>query len=249
MIRDATFPCGISMEFFKYENKDEAKEAAGKALNGLLESNKGLPILLLVSGGSALGLLERAAVELQEDRVTVGMLDERFSADPSVNNFLQFQTTGFYQRAKNAGAHFIETVPHKGEIPSVMAERFEKTLRSWKEKNPEGKVIITQGVGHDGHTAGIMPYSDDPEIFQKLFGNEAQWVVGYDAGNKNQYPFRVTVTLPFLRNEVDATIVYVVGGEKQNVLERVLSTNGTLSETSARVIRDMRSARVFTDIS
>ena len=63
------------------------KEEAGKLLSQWLLEHKDVPVLLLLSGGSALSFLD--FVEISEGMsLTLGVLDERFSADPLSNNFL-----------------------------------------------------------------------------------------------------------------------------------------------------------------
>ena len=58
---------------------------------------------------------------------------------------------------------------------------------------------------------------------------------------------RVTTTFPYLLYVVDYSIVYAVGEEKKEALKRVLQDKGTLEETPARVIRDMKNVYLFTD--
>jgi len=50
-----------------------------------------------------------------------------------------------------------------------LAHRYESSLFEWAKKHPEGKIIATMGIGFDGHTAGIMPYPENPETFARLF--------------------------------------------------------------------------------
>ena len=128
----------------------------------------------------------------------------------------------------------------------VFAKRFEEALGNWKEEHPGGRVVITQGVGQDGHTLGIMPYSKDPDTFQELFEGKS-WVRGYDAEGKNEYPVRVTITLPFLRM-VDHSVSYITGKEKKDALSFMLSAKGTLFETPARIVHEMKDVHIFTDI-
>jgi len=198
-------------------------------------------ILLLLSGGSAFDLLEK--VKGLSSRVTIGVLDERFSTDPKINNFAQLTETDFYRRAQKKGVQFIDTRVREGEPMEELAERFEKALRDWKEKNPDGTVIITQGIGADGHTAGIMPHLKGP----KMFENPDTWVLGYDAKEKLQHPLRVTTTFPFLRNIVDYSIVYAKGEEKKEILEKVTTKQGSLAQIPALIIHEMKDVKLIID--
>jgi len=216
------------MEIVRCKTKEEASAKAVAGLNYLFREIKG-PILFLSSGGSSLGLLD--GLELG-DRITVSVLDERYNADPRINNFSQLMN-------HVNPTKFIDTRMQEGETLEGLAVRFEKALRSWKNQNPSGTIIITQGMGSDGHTAGIMPDSmvDDP----------AQWVIGYNAKEKNEYPLRVTCTFSFLRT-VDHSIAYITGQKKKEAFNRVLAEEGTLEEMPARIMREMGNVKIFTDI-
>lgn len=110
-------------------------------------------------------------------------------------------------------------------------------------------IFITQGIGEDGHTAGMMPYPEDPALFQSLFVDTDRWVVGYDAEAKNTCPKRVTATIPFLRNIVSESIVFMCGSEKRAALERVVNREGTVAKTPALILHEMKSVHFFTDIA
>ncbi len=224
------------MEVFRYKTKEEARAKAADGLDNLFREISG-PVLFLSSGGSSLELLNGLQIG---ENVTVSVLDERYSTDPAVNNFVQL----FERIRPNA---FIDTRVGQNEILEQLAERFEKELRMWKEKNPEGKIVITQGMGFDGHVAGIMPYPENRELFRQMFENRERWVVGYDAAGKNQYPLRITVTFPFLR-QVDYSIGYIMGEAKRDALSRVTASEGSLPETPGRILREMKSVKIFTDI-
>ncbi|HLL60700.1 MAG TPA: 6-phosphogluconolactonase [Candidatus Nitrosocosmicus sp.] len=231
-----------------YHNSDTnlVTSAAIEAINDSLQRNKRNSILFLVSGGSALPLLDEIKSDFLGPHITISVLDERYSEDLSINNFAQLIQTNFYQSALEKECEFIDTRP-KDETLEELAERFDASLKLWKKNNHQGVVIATQGIGPDGHTSGIMPFPEDPKAFHTLFEQEDIWVVGYDAGGKNQYPLRVTTTIPFLRNQIDEAIIYAGGGNKRAALENVF-LNGQLSETPARVIKEMKHISLFTTV-
>jgi len=236
------------MEIYKAKNKDDAARKAIQMVNACLREAKKNPVLLMVSGGSAFNLLHGINAKNLGKHITISVLDERFSEDPKISNFVQLAGTEFYRKAGERGVSFIDTRPRAGETVEELAKRFEKGLREWRERNSGGKVIITQGVGEDGHTAGIMPYPENPKLFKRLFDDSSTWVVGYDAGEKNEYALRVTITHPFLRDVVDHSIIYAVGEGKREALRRVFLKEGTLWETPARIIHEMKDVKLFTDV-
>jgi 6-phosphogluconolactonase/glucosamine-6-phosphate isomerase/deaminase len=217
-------------------------------LNRTLEQNHNNPVLLMLSGGSALNILSGIHAENLGEHVTITVLDERYTVDPKINNFAQIRTLNFFETAQSQKCNFIDTQVQKTESLLDAAHTFESSLQEWKKKYPLGKVIITQGMGPDGHTAGIFPYPEDRVTFDMLF-NKDNWVVGYDAGNKNQYSQRFTTTMTFLQKYVDVSIVYITGQEKKLMLNEVLHGGKALHEVPMKVIHTMKAQiNLFTDI-
>jgi 6-phosphogluconolactonase/glucosamine-6-phosphate isomerase/deaminase len=233
------------MEVKRYSTKQEAKKEGARKLNQLLDAHSHVPTLFLSSGGSPLELLDD--IIIFPVNLTVGVPDERFSGDPRVNNFAQLAGTPFFEKAKEHGAYFIDTRVQQGEELGELALRMESAWKTWKQEHPGGRIIITQGVGPDGHTEGIMPFPKDEETFRRLFLQEERWVVGYDAKEKNEYPLRVTCTLPFLRM-VDHSVLYMVGENKRDAFFRMLATEGSLWEAPCRIVQEMKNVKLFTDI-
>jgi 6-phosphogluconolactonase/glucosamine-6-phosphate isomerase/deaminase len=225
-----------------------AARHAAESITHLVASYKDIPILFLVSGGSPLEILKVLSSDGFDARVTVGVSDERFDANPMINNFAQIMSIPWYQDVVQKGIQSIDTRPLEGETLEECGERFDRVLVGWKQKHPEGKIVITQGIGLDGHTAGIMPYPEDPEFFEKSFVSTKKWAVGYDAKEKNKYPKRVTTTMPFLR-EVDHSVMFVCGEDKKEPLSRALAKEGSLAATPSRIIHEMKHCLLFTDLS
>ena len=127
------------MEIFHAKTRDDAAEAAGEAINEFLKLHEKNNILMLLSGGSALEAADYIDPELIQDNLTLTVMDERFSADPEINNFAQVQNTSFYEFAKTKDINFIGTLPRPGETLSQISQRFEKALKAWRQENPFGK--------------------------------------------------------------------------------------------------------------
>lgn len=197
----------------------DAAKQAGALLSGLLVQK---PLLLFLSGGSSLDLLDYTDTSGLNEQVAIGVLDERG------DNFARLRETRFFAEAQKKGIHTMDLE--------------EGALRAWK-----GRIVITLGIGPDGHTAGILPYPEDAAAFEILFNDPNHWVVGYDAAGKNPYPLRVTVTLPFLR-QVDASVVYACGKGKKEALTRLIAREGSLAETPARITCEMKRVSLFTDL-
>jgi len=228
---------------------DLLAEKGGEALTDILCASGKKETLLLLAGGSSMGMLQYVGPETLGPHLTVTMLDERFSADPKICNFLQLKTLPFYEWAAEAAANVFDTSPQEGETIDELAARWETMLREWTAGNPNGAVISTFGIGEDGHICGIMPHPDNPQRFKDLFENDGRWVAGYDAGANFQFPLRVTTTFSFLRKYLTAGAVFVAGGKKRSALRKLLAPQGALPETPARILNELPSITLFTDLT
>ncbi len=236
------------MEIHTLPSSEEAAQNAAQAVEEILAEVLGRPVLFLVSGGSWFPVLDKIRPAVLGENVTVSMLDERNSRDPQVNNFAQLTGTDFYTSAEMRGVNFIDTRVGGHESQDELRERWARSLHSWWQKyNKEACLVATLGMGEDGHTAGIMPFPEDAEMFNYLF-NGSRWVVSYDAGEKSEHSQRVTTTLTFLRS-LSYGIVYAAGEEKREALERTVSEDGALAETPARIFQEVFSLQLFTNIS
>jgi 6-phosphogluconolactonase/glucosamine-6-phosphate isomerase/deaminase len=240
------------VDIHTYPDQQSACAAAKDAVEQALKTAAGKPILFLVSGGSGFDVLNQLSESIFDLRLpaqtgfTVCVIDERFSTDPIVNNFLQFQNTDFYKKATAKAVSFIPTIPKEGELIEEMAKRFEGQLRTWAAAHPDGVMIALLGIGKDGHTAGMIGNPDDKRSFQFMFEDDSTWVAGYDAGTRNQYPLRVTTTMPFLK-KLDTVIVYAVGESKKNALSAILAPTGDLYKTPGRIICELQHCLLYTD--
>ncbi len=226
-------------------NAAKAAIQAGNTLSRVLEDADG-PILLLFSGGSALKILDSLRPNVFSSCVTFTVLDERCSSDPAASNYLKVLMHPVMKKAIGRGARSINTTASAGETPTKLAAKFEHELRKWKIQFPDGKIIATVGMGPDGHTFGMIPYAEDPLAFDRMFVHTDHWVVGYDAGDKNQYPLRVTTTVPFA-GLITASIWYVSGQEKTVMLQRAMDPSIPVHVVPARIILDMNDVTLFTD--
>ncbi len=235
------------MEIIFEKNRQELEKRAATFLSDEIRKNSNQPVLFLSSGGSALSLLPLIEESVLSANLTVGILDERFSRDPNINNFSQMKAKPFFNNAQTAGVKFLEDVVQEGDSLEEAGKRFDDMLKKWKAKNPEGYCIATVGVGPDSHVSGVLPYPENPTLFKTLFENKDIWAMGYDAVNKTQYNERITVTLPYLRT-LDEAIVFITGENKRGALLKIFPDTGSLYETPARIIRELKSATIFTDI-
>ena len=179
-------------------------------------------VLFLSSGGSAFDVLDGIDEKVISPYLTIGVLDERFDPSNKTSNYAQLRKTAFYKRAVARGCRLIDTSTKNGQTEEVLADFYETELRSWRALHPKGIIMATMGVAPDGHTAGIMPFPEDPERFHALFDDGKHWVVPYDATGKNPDPRRVTTTLTFLR-QIDIVGVFMVDAKKGPIFRELIA--------------------------
>lgn len=235
------------MHIHRFSSAKEVAVQARSELYMLLDVYADTEVLLLLSGGSAFAVLDGFDGQRLSSRVTISMLDERYEYDPAVQNFAQLEMTDFFITASKAQCQWIDSRPENDESATALATRLDRDLHHWRQQYPEGKIICIQGIGSDGHTAGIMPYPENELYFDELFVRTQAWVVSYDAGEKNKYPNRITTTIRFLLDQVDASIVYAVGQEKLLVLEALDYDDTAVHTMPAYVLKKMKRVALFTD--
>lgn len=234
----------------EYVQQVEAAEYAQKALVSYLTDCKssGHKVLLCLSGGSALAILDKFPTEVLGPHVTVTVLDERYSTDPKINNMAQIAPTGFLEKATASGCQLIDTRVKVGESIEEVVTGYNMGLLRWIENNPKGKIVATVGMGPDGHTSGIIPGSAG---FDRLFGyDQKNLVVSYEAVNQPpEQKIRITTTFSFLE-KVAFAVMLVLGESKKEALMRLVADDGTLEETPARIWREPNNeTHVVTDIN
>lgn len=215
-------------------------------LNNFLSRNRKLPKLILCSGGSSIELFDTFSTPFLSDETTISLGDDRFSTKVCESNFHRLIQTEFYQQARRQKCKVIETFPTTSESLLEVMERMEEELRAWRRQNPLGVILATLGMGTDGHIAGIMPFSEDPQLFSSLFENEKHWVVGYDAGQKNSIPLRVTITFPLIL-QIDFALLFVLGESKQEILKKALFAEQNLPSLPASIIQSLKKVVVLTN--
>jgi 6-phosphogluconolactonase/glucosamine-6-phosphate isomerase/deaminase len=223
-----------------------AAEKLGIDLGKLLEKRQEQKILLLLSGGSSLNILPHIKMQNWQG-ITVGMLDERFDQTNENSNFLQLEKTEFYFLAKKAGATFVDSKTQVGDSLEALGERVEKSLEFWQKNNPEGEIVAVFGMGADGHIAGIFPYQDNAEFFEKFFDRK-NIVVAYDAETRNVFPQRVTTTFA-LHRTIKKAFVFVCGTQKQIALEKLKVGKVSKNQLPAMIFHQMPDVEIVTDLN
>lgn len=229
-------------------NTTHPLEDAAARLNTVLRHAQRKDTLLLLSGGSALALVEHIDMSLLGPHSTISVVDERWTYEAKDSNFTQLTALPFWHKATEAGVASIDPRPHEPENVQDTAKRFDLALKQWHVTHREGTVIATLGIGEDGHVAGVLPLPHNRDSFDALFFHPTTCVRGYTVPPEvNPHTARMTVTLGYLERHVDHTIVYAIGANKREALIALQCENGDIAQTPARVVHTMRNAHLFTN--
>lgn len=239
-----------NLKHYIRKDKEDAADFFAKDISRKLREFRDVErrdVLFLTSGGSALGALDRISEDVIAPYLTIGIFDERYDPTNKTSNYAQLRKTDFYKRAVQHGCRLIDTSTQQGQTQVELADYYENELRSWRARHPRGAIMATMGISIDGHTAGIMPFPEDPARFHDLFERE-RWITSYDATtSKNPYPLRVTTTFTFLRH-IDLIGVFMVGEEKGEVFKNLIEGDDC-TEMPGRIVKTLPRGAMYTDAS
>lgn len=225
---------------------DEAVDTLKKKLF----EHEGKDILLLFSGGSAFALVDNIHPKILSKKHTISVLDERYTFDEGDSNFSILSRTSLFKQAVKNGAQTIDPRPLKDEPLSACAQRFDLALKHWHILHRDGVVLVTMGIGPDGHTSGILPMPEDSNTFSKLFFDEKVCAVGYQATpDKNPHTDRITTTATYLQRHVEHATVVATGLPKKGALLSVAENKKSVATMPAMILQKMKHVDLFTDIS
>jgi len=215
----------MSLVLIKKQDESLAKTSA-RFLEDKLQKSKNF--ILLCSGGSSLKIFD----EFNPDNMdwkggTITVLDERYTDKVDSINSCGLIENGSIKKALSLGAKFFEV--NDGDLSVSIEEKtkkFDDFLTGWIEKNPDGAIYATVGMGSDGHIAGIFPdnSSEDFEITYKT----GDFVVSHSKG-VGEFAKRITITPRFIE-KIDDIILYVGGADKCEILTAGLKKDSVTSQ-------------------
>jgi len=220
------------------------EQQAGEYIRSKLREHENKDILLYISGGSSLNILQFIQNDVLIQNVTICMGDERFSRDDTINNFLQLKKTDFYSRAVTRFVHFIDTCPIVEESHSSFCNRIHTTLSDYYKTHTNTYTLGLFGVGEDGHTASIFP--NTKKEFSKIYESKNYFVTTVQ--KTVPCPKRISITPTIISNSLDAVVLYAVGQAKcAGILRHISDTSIELHDMPAQALALHTNAKLFTD--
>ena len=197
--------------------------------NALAENEK---VLWLLSGGSAISIAVSTAARLKElnnlDRLTIMQIDERYGpVGHKDSNWKAIIEAGFDCKP-------AKYIPVLKNLPfDETVDRVETLLK--REVKSSDLRIGLFGIGPDGHTAGMLPYSSAAAEKQHL-------VVGYTGPD---YP-RITMTTPAIE-QLDLAIAFASGEPKIPTIKLLVNRALPIAEQPAQALKLSLSFYLYSD--
>lgn len=237
----------MKMKTYINPNTEKVKHQARKKLSELLSDakNEKVSVLLLLSGGSSLGILDGNWTDVLGSHLTIAMLDERYATDPKINNFSQFMQTDLYKTCLEKGVSIVDTRVYSEKLDEY-TKNYDNAIKAWFEKNGDGRIIATVGIGSNGHVAGILPFLEDFEYFEKTFVQTSKFIAGYNTKGKDEYKYRVTSTLPLLK-KINEVVTFAVGENKKDPLTKLFENSHPLNELPVQILNELENLYLYTD--
>ena len=222
----------------------EPAQEAGKHITETLNAHTQQPVLFLISGGSALKVLDTIDTAVLGSNVTIVAMDERLTHDQNGNNFLQLSQAKFFNEAVLKSVHFIKTVPEEGERHEQFAARIGSDVDAYLQAHTDCFTLGLFGIGEDGHTASIFPATE--QDFSDAYTRDSAYVA--ITRPQEQYPFRITITPAFIEEKISEVVLYAVGSKKcDNILSYMHTKNFGAHEIPALIPARHPKSTLFTD--
>lgn len=183
----------------------------------------------LVSGGSAIALEVAIAEKLQASdtsRLEIAIMDERYDEPGHTDeNYTQLMNASF-----SLPLHRVLT----GEPPEKTASEFGTFIENLLNNSDFSLGFF--GIGPDGHTAGIKPHS--PAVTATNPAIYYEW---------DDYQ-RITITPPLIR-QLDEAVIYAVGEQKSQALQKLMHDTISVDEQPAQVLKAVKTATLYTNLN
>ena len=213
---------------------DVAREAAHRLQKSLHEAitDRGRAVLAL-SGGTTPEAAYRKLAEAKLDwsKIDVLFVDERAVPPTSERSNYRMVKAALLDPAKVPADH-VHRMPADEADLGQAAKEYAQLVAKVAGRGAGTPVIdaLVLGIGEDGHTASLFP--NDPAI-----DVTDRHVIDVAASGAREA--RLTLSAPVLE-AARAAFILAVGAKKTPALEKVWSVSGSLAETPARLVRNIR---------
>jgi 6-phosphogluconolactonase len=190
-------------------------------------ADRGRATIALAGGSTPKPLYEGIASQnLPWDKIHVFWGDERYVPPDHPDSNEGMARRAWLDRVALPPGN-IHAMSTNESDPAIAAQRYDQELRSVfqvaAEEIPSFDVILL-GMGDDGHTASLFPYTAALKVSDRLV----------TVGNKNGQP-RLTFTVPLI-NRARNVLFLVAGADKQEALQQIFSSDADAMAFPARLV-------------
>ncbi len=215
---------------------DVAREAAVRMARVIRDAinSRGSATIALSGGETPKATYGKLAIDQKIDWTKVGVfwVDERAVAPTDKQSNYRWAKEALLDPAKIPPEN-IHRMPADAKDLEQAAREYQALLETKVHVGPGGVPafdVVVLGVGDDGHTASLFPNHPAVSVIDRFV-----IAIGETPGREP----RLTITVPVIEQS-RAVFVLAVGAKKTPALERVWSTSGSIAETPARIIRNVR---------
>tara|TARA_Y100001968_G_scaffold332947_1_gene393221 strand:- start:9191 stop:9904 length:714 start_codon:yes stop_codon:yes gene_type:complete len=223
----------------KVKTKNDLASRASEQIISIIQASllQKERVQIALSGGSTPSAIYKllSKVDIPWHRVDVFLGDERWvdSRDESSNSLMLRNTLLANYPGSFACFHFVPTIELLN--PESSAEYFQRILDQKCSGSPPVFDLMLLGLGEDGHTASLFPYTTSLDITDK-------WAT--ICSGKGQQ--RISLTHPVL--SASKNVLFLVSGKSKHIaLQRLLDTNESPKRTPAKLVQPSSEILVIAD--
>ncbi len=189
---------------------------------------RGRCTLALAGGSTPKALYQSLAQQnLPWEKIQIFWGDERYVAPNHPDSNQKMAREAWLDLVDFPPAN-IHPMPTRANDPELDAQSYEAEIKACFEIN-DGEFpsfdLILLGMGDDGHTASLFPYTKALEVRDRLI----------TVGNKDGQP-RLTFTISLI-DRAECVIFLVTGANKQTALERIFADDSDSRQYPSRFIQ------------
>jgi 6-phosphogluconolactonase len=190
-------------------------------------AQKGICTIALAGGSTPEPIYQNIAqANLPWDKIHIFWGDERYVSPTHPDSNYKMTQEAWLSKV-DFPANNIHPMPTDGENPQADAAKHNQELLDFfqvTEEIPRFDLILL-GMGDDGHTASLFPYTDALQVCDRLV----------TVGNKGDN-LRLTFTVPII-NQAKCVIFLVSGENKQEALVQVFSEEADSNQYPSKLIK------------
>ncbi len=191
-------------------------------------TSNGICTIALAGGSTPKPIYEKiAAANLPWDKIHIFWGDERYVPKDHQDSNYKMTVEAWLNKVEIPETN-IHPIPTDDGNPEVSAQKHNQELKDFFSL-ANGDIppfdIILLGMGDDGHTASLFPYTKALDVNDRLI----------TVGNKDDNQ-RITFTAPLINN-AQQVIFLVSGSNKQDALAQVFSTDSDSKKYPSKLIK------------